>query len=174
MIRATTLSIALVLAAITPALAAYVLYFHVWGAWTVTCWRDMLGPPKQCRLSAPRENLGPGPRQNLVSIEEAALDAFRVKVEVRDLPKEGLPLYLRVDGYDVHRVAMDRHQGSWSGADADQIIGEMVAGKVLVYRVFIDPDGRPHDTEVPLAEFAAALEAYRRLLRDHNILANGP
>ena len=162
------------LAAVTPALAAYVLYFHVWGAWTVTCWQDMLGPPKQCRLSAPREQLGPGPRQNLVSVAEAAPDVFRVTVEVRDLPMEGMPLYLRVDGYDVHRASMDRHEGGWSGADAGQIIGEMVAGQVLVYRVFTDPDGKPHDTEVPLADFATALEAYRRLLRAHDILANRP
>lgn len=172
--RAMKLAVALILAAVTPALAAYVLYFHVWGAWTVTCWRDMLGPPRQCRLSAPREYLGPGPRQNLISVAEVAPDVFRVTVEVRDLPMVDMPLYLRVDGYDAYRVSMDRHEGRLSGADAAQIISEMVAGRVLVYRVFTDPDGKPHDTEVPLAEFDAALEAYRRLLRDHKILVTRP
>lgn len=81
--RAMPLAAVLILAAVTPAGAAYVLHFHVWGAWTVTCWQDMLGPPKQCRLSAPREQLGPGPRQNVVSVPETAPDAFRSPISPR-------------------------------------------------------------------------------------------
>lgn len=131
----------------------------------------MLGPPTACRLSAPHESVDPGGRQNLVA--EVAPDAFPVKVEVRDLTQPVMPLFLRVDNHEAHQVPVARREGSWTGAEAATIIDEMLAGQVLVYRVFTAPDGTPRDTEVSLAAFAPALEAYRRLLRDNGLLADG-
>ncbi len=173
MFRALSLAALLGLAAAAPAVAAYVLYYHVWDAWTVTCWRAMLGPPTECRLSAPRESVDPGARQNLIAVAEVAPDAFRVTVEVRDLTQPVTPLFLRVDNHEAHQVPVARREGNWTGAEAAKIIDEMLAGQVLVYRVFTAPDGTPRDTEVSLTAFAPALETYRSLLRDNGLLADG-
>ncbi len=173
MIRALSLAAHLGLAAAALAVSAYVLYYRVWDAWTVTCWRAMLGPPTTCHLSAPCESADPGARQNLIVVAEIASDAFRVTVEVCDLTQPVMPLFLRVDNHEAHQVPVARREGIWTGAEAATIVDEMLGGQLLVYRVFTAPDGTPRDTEVSPAAFAPALEAYRRLLRDNGLLADG-
>lgn len=67
-----------------PATAAYVFYNKEVGEWTATCWRDMEGVNKACRLSAPPELLAPMAPQNVLVVEEISNDAYRVTIEVRD------------------------------------------------------------------------------------------
>lgn len=164
-------ALAVLLAA--PALANYVFVHQVLGDWSIVCWRDSIGGDRTCRLRAPPASLDVRRPPNVIAVVEYAPDAFRVEVTVRDVVVAGLPLYLRVDGFPVHEAALREGKAAWDGDRARMILGQMRAGKRLVYRVQTAPDGLPSDTVISLETFRAALAGYRRALRAHDLLGAG-
>lgn len=154
-----------------PAGAAYVFFNKEVGEWTATCWRDMAGGGKACRLSAPPELLAPMAPQNVLVVAEVAADAYQVRIDVRDPVVPGLPAFVRIDSNPAHETAVANGAAIWQGAEAVAILKEIDQGQRLVFRVHTAPEGLPRDTQVILGQpFRDAFTAYRQTLRAHEIL----
>ncbi|NQU71565.1 MAG: hypothetical protein HQ514_13510 [Rhodospirillales bacterium] len=161
---------ALVLALVLsgPARAQFILFHNAVGDWSVTCWRDLVGEERSCRVSAPKAALGAQFAPNVIEVREWSSGRFQVIVSVRDRVMPGMPLTLRVDGLALHETTI-RADGKawWSDEEAAKIILEMQAGRKVVYRVQTLPDGMPRDMRVSLVPFKRAFQIYRSVLRSH-------
>jgi hypothetical protein len=154
-----------------PAWAAYVFYNREVGEWTATCWRDMEGGNKACRLSAPPELLAPMAPQNVLVVEEISNDVYRVVIEIRDATVPGLPAFVRVDANPAHEAPVANGMAVWHGPAAVAILKEIGRGQQLVFRVHTAPEGLPRDMHVMLGRpFSEAFTAYRQTLRAHKII----
>ncbi|MDP6805118.1 MAG: hypothetical protein QF902_07265 [Rhodospirillales bacterium] len=140
--------------------APYVLYHHVFGEWSVTCWEGLLTKARSCSLGAPVPALDETVRRSVVQIEESGDGALKLSVVVRGEPTRRMDVVLRVDGADRHSGRTDdAGRAIWTGADAQSIVAGLREGKSLSLR--IRDTGTPRDEVFALAGFAAALADYR-------------
>ena len=153
--------------------ASFVFFYQTYGEWTLVCGRDEVSLAETCSLSARQPSLDLVTPQNVISVVEMAPNAFRVAISVRNSVVQGLPLFLRVDDFPAHAAEVVGAAAAWDGDVGRTIVAELNAGQAVVYRVHTAPDGAPFDTQVSLAQFAAALNAYRSTIRVHGIVAEG-
>ncbi len=162
----------LVAALVTPAAAGYVFYNKVAGEWTVTCWRQMSGSEKSCRLSAPPELLAPLAPQNMIVVSEVRNDQYQIRLDIRDAVSVGLPAFVRIDDNLAHETGVASGSAVWIGDEAVSILREMHSGQHMVFRVHTAPEGLPRDIHVALGPaFTEAFTAYRQTLRAHGLIA---
>ncbi len=77
--------------------APYVLYHHVFGAWSVTCWEGLLTMARSCSLEAPLPTLEQTARRSVVRVEESGDGALELSVVVRGEPSRRMDVVLRID-----------------------------------------------------------------------------
>ncbi len=147
--------------------ASYVFFYQERGPWTVLCGEDEVAGRKVCELSAPPPELGV--KQNVIFVEAAGRDRFRVRVQIRDLTPKDAPVRLQIDSGKVFETLAQRGEAIWDGKAADAIVKAMRSGGAVTYSVPVAPDGAPRSTLVPLEEFGAALEIYRQVMQAHGI-----
>lgn len=145
-----------------PAVAAFVLYYHAFGDWSVVCSKDEASGRHWCDLSAPPPTITTvGPR-TVIKVSEPTPGTFTVTLNVSGTIAQGQPAFLRVDGNIPHRVQPNRvGEAGWSGADAATIIEQFKRGKALVVRSFAAWTGAPRDEILSLDGFNEALSTYR-------------
>lgn len=168
MCRIALIALALLLTA--PA-HAWVFYEHEFGDWLVVCWSTAQGSnDPQCSLTTPIQSLG-SLTPNILHVQEFAPDAYQVAIEIRGSdPQPYAPVWLKAGTFPGHEAPVTGEWGRWAGADALRIVSEMRAADRLTFRVRLAPNGRPQDTEVSLAGFRDALDAYRAEIRRHKIM----
>ena len=158
----------LALLAAEAAQAGYVLYYRVFGNWTVVCERDMASGTKACTMSTPPPQLSGGMER--LKITETGPDAFRLTAEMAPWADPAQPLSLRVDGHTPHPVTAKRWGPVvWEGGAAAILIGQMASGRTTLLRSH-DQTGGPRDESFDLTGFAPALTALRQNLRAHGIV----
>ena len=166
------LGLGLALAAFLPLSAGagprYVFFYQVRGAWTVLCGADEVTQEKTCELSAPPPQLGA--LQNVIYVDAMGGNAFRVRVQVRDLVVPGEPVRLQIDGGPTFEAPIARGEAVWQGAEAGAILRAMEGGQTVVYTVATAPDGALQPMQVPLADFNNALDLYRQVMRVHGLV----
>ena len=148
--------------------ATFVFFYQVRGPWTVLCGEDEVAGRKVCELSAPPPQLGV--KQNVIFVEAAGKDSFRISIQVRDLTTGDAPVQLRVDDGQVFEARPAEGAASWDGKDARAIVQAMEAGSAVVYTVRAAPEGVPKTTRVPLTEFGGAFDLYRQVLQVHGLV----
>lgn len=148
--------------AATPAVAAFVLYYHAFGDWSVVCSKDEASGRFWCELSAPPPTITTvGPR-TVITVSEPTPGNFTVRLNVGSTIAQGQPAFLRVDGNIPHRVQPNRvGEAGWDGADAAAIIDQFKRGRALVVRAFAAWTGAPRDETLSLDGFNEALSTYR-------------
>lgn len=173
-IRGNWLGLALIACTCLPtsgyAAGAYLFYRKTLGQWEIYCSAENRNAKKTCRLSGPPAQMGTNTPQNVLVVQEASPDTYKVALEVRDLVMPDLPAFVRIDRYPVHEAPVARGTAVWSGEKALRIVSEMRAGKVVIFRVQTAPDGMPRDTRLSLKDFREALHAYRMAIREYGLL----
>ena len=140
----------------------YVLYHHVFGEWSVTCWEGLLTKARSCSLEAPVPALEQTTRRSVVQIEESGGGALTLSVVVRGEPTRRMDVVLRIDGAARHSGQTDDGgRAVWTGADARSIVAGLGEGKTLTLRIRGAETGTPRDEVFAAAGFAAALADYR-------------
>ncbi len=147
--------------------ASYVFFYQARGEWVVLCSQDEAARNKVCELSAPPPVLGV--KQNIIYVETAGADGFRVRVEVRDVTVAGSAVQLQVDDGQLFEAMPAGGEAAWAGPDAATIVQAMQTGAAVTYTVLLAPDGAPRSTRVPLTEFGEALDLYRQVLQLHRL-----
>jgi hypothetical protein len=157
----------LVLAA-GPALAGHVFFFHVFGAWAVTCDRDLTSGRKSCAMSAPPPALG-GPRP-MISVTEPAPGAHAVAVRVPGHVDTARPFLLAVDGKPGDPATPSPFgEAAWTGPGGAALMAMLAAGRqVTLYYGLISGEARAETFS--LSGFAEARDSLGRNLRAHGIL----
>jgi len=169
--RWRVLALALVLGGIGYGAGAYVFFHKTLGDWMVLCHGKAHEKDRNCRLSAPPPKLTSGSPPNVLIVAEPKSNRFRLTLEVRDLVSPGVPAFIRIDQYAIHEAQVSNGVAVWQGDEAIRILGEMRAGKTMVFRVQTAPDGLPRDTHVSLKGFRTSLRSYRNAIRAHRLLS---
>jgi len=142
--------------------AAYVLFFHAYGDWSVICSKDEGSGRRWCNMSAPPPSLATSGPRTVVMVSEPAPGVFSIGINVGTTTAPKQPAFLRVDGNLPHRVQPNRvGEAGWSGPDAAAIVDQLKRGKALVVRSFAAWTGAPRDEIFSLDGFNEALSAYR-------------
>ncbi len=155
-----------------PAVAAFVLYYHAFGDWSVVCSKDEASGRHWCDLSAPPPTITTvGPR-TVIKVSEPTPGTFTVRLNVGSAIAQGQPIFLRVDGNIPHRVQPNRvGEAGWSGPDAAAIVEQFKRGKALVVRSFAAWTGAPRDETLSLDGFNEALSTYREKKLTYGVTA---
>ena len=142
--------------------APHVLYHHVFGEWSVTCWEDILTKARSCSLGAPVPTLEQTARRSVIQIEESGDGTLKLSVVVRGAQALIIDVVLRIDGAAAHSGrADDAGRAVWTGTDARSIVGRLREGKSLTLRTRGPETDKARDEVFALAGFAAALADYR-------------
>lgn len=168
--RSRILLISLALTFLLTGAGGYVFFHKRIGDWMILCSGKTASENRSCRLSAPLPILANDKPQNILVISEPSADKFRIELDIRDIVAPGLPAFVRIDGFAVHQGAVTNGKAVWTGQEALAVLGEMRAGRSMVFRVQTAPDGLPRDTHVSLAGFRDALSTYRGAIRTHGLL----
>lgn len=142
--------------------AAYVLFFHVFGDWSVVCSKDEASDRRWCTLSAPPPAMESAGSRSLVKIGGGTGGEFTVALRLVGTIAPDQPAFLRIDGNIPHRTQPDRvGEALWSGAEAMRIVDEMKRGKAMVLRSFAAWTGAPRDEVISLDGFSEAFSTYQ-------------
>lgn len=162
------ISLSVLLAAAAPALAGHVFFFHVYGAWSVTCDRALADGRETCLMSAPPPAIG-GPRP-MIAVTEPMPGSFTVAVRVPGHIDPARPFLLAVDGDPVDTATPTPFgEASWSGPKGTALAARMTQGSqaVLYYGLI---SGEAQSEAFSLSGFAEARTSLGQNLRVHGIL----
>lgn len=161
------LFLAAVLLAPFPARAAFVLYFHTFGDWSVSCWRDPFSGDNYCSLSAPPPALNTTGRRGQVGLSEEP-DGIMIWTIPGGEP--GDHVNLQVDDNPAHPAQLDINgKASWRGAEALDLIDEFISGLTIRLNSF-PVGGRASPVEaLSLDDFLDALSIYQAKLLTYGV-----
>ncbi|MDP6486412.1 MAG: hypothetical protein QF751_06405, partial [Alphaproteobacteria bacterium] len=156
------LFLATVLLAPMAARAAFVLYFHTFGEWSVSCWRDPFSSENFCSLSAPPPALNTTGRRGMISLAEEK-DGLVIWAFPGGEPRDQVSL--RVDDNSDHLAQLDINgRANWRGAEALDILDEFISGDTIRLNSF-PVGGMSSPVEIfSLEAFPDALSAYQAKL----------
>lgn len=150
--------------------AAYVLFFHTYGDWSVICSKDEASGRRWCNMSAPPPSIATSEPRTVVTISEPTPGNFSIGLNVGTTTAPEQPAFLRVDGNLSHRVQPNRvGEAGWSGSEAVAIVDQLKRGKAMVVRSFAAWTGAPRDEIFSLDGFNEALSAYREKRRTYGV-----
>ncbi|MEE9139486.1 MAG: hypothetical protein V3U18_01780 [Alphaproteobacteria bacterium] len=161
--RAAALA-ALFLAAVAaghPAAAAYILYHHTFGEWSVVCWQGMAVPESSCFIDAPAIALEEAGRMSAIRITGPGPGGYTLTVSSRSGTALGTRVILSVDNNPAYERGPDHlDRVTWTGPEAVAIIEELERGRALALR-FLGAPAAARELSISLEEFGAAFEAFR-------------
>ncbi len=147
--------------------AAFVLYFHTFGDWSVSCWRDPFSSENFCSLSAPPPALNTTGGRGQVGLAEE-----RDGIVIWAIPggEPGDQVSLRVDDNPAHPAQLDINgRVNWRGAEALDLIDEFISGITIRLNSF-PVGGRSPPVEVlSLEDFPDALSTYQAKLLTYGV-----
>ena len=147
--------------------AAFVLYFHTFGAWSVSCWRDPFSGDNFCSLSAPPPALNTTGRRGLIGLAKE-----KDGMVIWALPggEPGDRVSLRVDDNPDHPAQLDINgRVSWRGAEALDIIDEFISGGAMRLNSFSIGGMSPPVEILSLETFPDALSLYQAKLLIYSV-----
>lgn len=158
----------LLLALATPVAASYIVYYKVFGAWTVLCSRDEPTGKHKCLLQAVPRAIGHTSRYNTLEVAEVADDRFSVTLRVRDDFDRRRAVTLQVGDNPPHNAFMDRFGTAvWAGDPARLIVGEMAQGPDVRIALMLLGEKVQRQSRAPLRQFSNAIAIYRWLVRKY-------
>lgn len=173
--RAAALALGLALGLVLtggPGGAAYILYYHTFGDWSVVCWRGLAAPVKSCFIDAPAISLDEQGRRSALRISAAAGGAVTLTVSARSGTALGTSVIVMIDDNPIHVKFPDRlDHVIWTGAEADAIIEQLWRGRELWLYFPGAPEGT-RELRLSLEGFAAALDAFHGNLSRFGISAS--
>lgn len=156
-----------VLVAPMAARAAFVLYFHTFGEWSVSCWRDPFSGDNFCSLSAPPPVLNTTGRRGLIGLAEE-----KDGIAIWALPggEPGDQVSLRVDDNPSHPAQLDINgRANWRGAEALDILDEFISGVTMRLNSFPIGGMSPPVEILSLETFLDALSIYQAKLLTYSV-----
>ena len=146
---------------------AFMLYFHTFGDWSVSCWRDPFSSENFCSLSAPPPAINTTGRRGLISLAEEK-DGLVIWAFPGGEP--GDQVSLRVDDNSDHLAQLDINgRVNWRGAEALDILDEFISGDTMHLNSF-PIGGTSSPVEIfSLETFLDALSIYQAKLLTYSV-----
>jgi len=161
------LFLAVVLLVSMPARAAFVLYFHTFGDWSVSCWRDPFSSDNFCSLSAPLPALNEAARRWQMGLSE---EWDGIVIWANKAGEPGDQVSLQVDDNPAHPAQIDVNgKASWRGAEALDLIDEFTSGSIIHLSSFPIGGISPLVTAFSLENFLDALSVYQAKLLTYGV-----
>ncbi|MGB8273665.1 MAG: invasion associated locus B family protein [Alphaproteobacteria bacterium] len=143
----------------------YVVYYRIFGEWSVVCWRGLVAGDKSCYIDAPAIAFNESPHSSSIRLTEDQAGTPVITVFSRSGTARGASVALTVDGAVAAQAdpdALDR--ASWRSPETEALIARLRAGHGLGIELF-DSRGRLiGDKTISLAQFADAFDDYRAAL----------
>jgi len=164
---ATCLFFAIVLLEHMPVRAAFVLYFHTFGDWSVSCWRDPFSGDNFCSLGAPMPDLNAAARRWQMGLSE---EQDGTVIWANKAGEPGDQVSLQVDYNPVHPAQIDVDgKVTWRGMEALDLIDEFVSGSVIRLSSFPIGGMPPIVMAFSLENFLDALSVYQAKLLTYDV-----
>ena len=164
---ATCLFFAIVLLEHMPVRAAFVLYFHTFGDWSVSCWRDPFSGDNFCSLGAPMPDLNAAARRWQMGLSE---EQDGTVIWANKAGEPGDQVSLQVDYNPVHPAQIDVDgKVTWRGMEALDLIDEFVSGNIIRLSSFSIGDMPPVVMAFSLENFLDALSVYQAKLLTYDV-----
>jgi hypothetical protein len=164
---AACLFFAIVLLVSMPVRAAFVLYFHTFGDWSVSCWRDPFSGDNFCSLGAPQPALNAAAKRWQMGLSE---ERDGTVIWANKAGEPGDQVSLRVDDNPAHPAQIDVNgKASWRGAEALDLIDEFASGSTIRLSSFPIGGMSPLVTAFSLENFLDALSVYQAKLLTYGV-----
>ncbi len=153
--------------AASPAFSAYVVYYHAFGEWAVTCWGEEANRPPGCSLTAPASSLNAATPRSTLMISETADGVFTLSVRAFAAVLQSAPITLKTDGGTAYRGMANRFgEAAWTGKAATGLLDEMNRGRRLSISFISAETESPLLDVISLDGLSEAMTAYRSKLRE--------
>ncbi len=151
----------------TAAQAAFVLYSHTFGDWSVRCWRDPFSGDNSCSLTAPPPILNTTGERGFIALAE---EMYGLAIWALPGGEPGARVILQVDDNPDHPTQLDINgRAHWRGEEALDIIDEFISGDTMRLNS-LPIGGAPSLVEVvSLGTFLDALSTYQAKLLTYSV-----
>jgi hypothetical protein len=144
-----------------------VLYFHTFGDWSVSCWRDPFSGDNFCSLGAPMPDLNAAARRWQMGLSE---EQDGTVIWANKAGEPGDQVSLQVDYNPVHPAQIDVDgKVTWRGMEALDLIDEFVSGSVIRLSSFPIGGMPPIVMAFSLENFLDALSVYQAKLLTYDV-----
>lgn len=144
----------------SPADAARLDYFALFGEWSVICTVEENAGERTCVMEAPP--VDPNRPRSTIELRQEEDGEPQIGIRRRRTANAATPVFLRIDAHPPHRTTpTPSGDVFWPPADSTRIIEELRSGTEMVLRTFTGSDNRPRDEFISLSGFEQAWQAYR-------------